>query len=386
MMKHMKTSQRLSSNNREKTMHNPIQLVVVIDKNGDILRVNNDWRTQLGWESEALLGTPFITFVALPHQHSASRILTDVSLEMSAPCTLNFKHKSGADTAYACRAVLMVGSNEHEIYISAELLKTDDERIFERQNDSGVRKRQNEIDSRRLRMHAVGQIARRICHDINNIMTIISGNIQLLGMRDNDQKSKKYISNIEIATERAASVTQNLLKIVRDDQKNQQEMNIDEEIRDILTIIAGAFPPSIICKHNLQSAQKVMIDKAVFSDSIINIIMNAISSISGDGEVSVETRNENRFLEQCGHIIFEPKVAQLYALVHISDTGEGIAQNDIKRLFTPLSEHVDSTRELRVGLSLLSDFCTLNGLGLQVQSERGIGTSVFLWMPTLLMD
>jgi len=382
----MKTSQRLSSNNREKTMHNPIQLVVVIDKNGDILRVNNDWRTQLGWESEALLGTPFITFVALPHQHSASRILTDVSLEMSAPCTLNFKHKSGADTAYACRAVLMVGSNEHEIYISAELLKTDDERIFERQNDSGVRKRQNEIDSRRLRMHAVGQIARRICHDINNIMTIISGNIQLLGMRDNDQKSKKYISNIEIATERAASVTQNLLKIVRDDQKNQQEMNIDEEIRDILTIIAGAFPPSIICKHNLQSAQKVMIDKAVFSDSIINIIMNAISSISGDGEVSVETRNENRFLEQCGHIIFEPKVAQLYALVHISDTGEGIAQNDIKRLFTPLSEHVDSTRELRVGLSLLSDFCTLNGLGLQVQSERGIGTSVFLWMPTLLMD
>jgi len=367
-------------------MHNPIQLVVVIDKNGDILRVNNDWRTQLGWESEALLGTPFITFVALPHQHSASRILTDVSLEMSAPCTLNFKHKSGADTAYACRAVLMVGSNEHEIYISAELLKTDDERIFERQNDSGVRKRQNEIDSRRLRMHAVGQIARRICHDINNIMTIISGNIQLLGMRDNDQKSKKYISNIEIATERAASVTQNLLKIVRDDQKNQQEMNIDEEIRDILTIIAGAFPPSIICKHNLQSAQKVMIDKAVFSDSIINIIMNAISSISGDGEVSVETRNENRFLEQCGHIIFEPKVAQLYALVHISDTGEGIAQNDIKRLFTPLSEHVDSTRELRVGLSLLSDFCTLNGLGLQVQSERGIGTSVFLWMPTLLMD
>jgi len=382
----MKTSQRLSSNNREETMHNPIQLVVVIDKNGDILRVNNDWRTQLGWESEALLGTPFITFVALPHQHSASRILTDVSLEMSAPCTLNFKHKSGADTAYACRAVLMVGSNEHEIYISAELLKTDDERIFERQNDSGVRKRQNEIDSRRLRMHAVGQIARRICHDINNIMTIISGNIQLLGMRDNDQKSKKYISNIEIATERAASVTQNLLKIVRDDQKNQQEMNIDEEIRDILTIIAGAFPPSIICKHNLQSAQKVMIDKAVFSDSIINIIMNAISSISGDGEVSVETRNENRFLEQCGHIIFEPKVAQLYALVHISDTGEGIAQNDIKRLFTPLSEHVDSTRELRVGLSLLSDFCTLNGLGLQVQSERGIGTSVFLWMPTLLMD
>jgi|GEM_PF-6657880 len=382
----MKTSQRLSSNNREKAIHSPIQLVVVIDKNGDILRVNNDWTTQLGWESEALLGTPFITFVALPHQHSASRILTDVSLEMSAPCTLNFKHKSGADTAYACRAVLMVGSNEHEIYISAELLKTDDERIFERQNDSGVRKRQNEIDSRRLRMHAVAQIARRICHDINNIMTIISGNIQLLGMRDNDQKNKKYISNIEIATERAASVTQNLLRIVRNDQQNQQEMNIDEEIRDILTIIAGAFPPSIVCKHNLQSDQRVMIDKAVFSDSIINIITNAIASINGDGEVSVATRNENKFLEQYGHIIFEPVDAHLYVLVHISDTGKGIAQDDIKQLFTPLAKRAVSTQELGFGLSLLNDFCTLNGLGLQVQSEINIGTSVFLWIPTLSTD
>lgn len=382
----MKTSQRLSLGNSEKTVRNPIQLVVVIDKDGQILRVNNGWTTQLGWESEALLGTPLITFVALHHQSSASRMLTHVTEDISAPVMLNFKHKSGGDTAYACHAVLMKGPNDHEIYLGAQPIATDDECQRETQYDGGVRKHQNEIDSRRLRIHAVAQIARRICHDINNIMTIISGNIQLLGMRDNDEKNKKYISNIEIATERAASVTQNLLRIVRNDQQKQQELNIDEEIRDSLTIIAGAFPPSIICKHNLQSAQKAMIDKAVFSDSIINIVMNAITSINGAGEVSVATRNEKHFLEQCGHIIFEPIDAQLYALVHISDTGAGIATDDIKQLFAPLSEHVVLTRELGVGLSLLGDFCILNGLGLQVQSESGVGTSVFLWIPTLSTD
>lgn len=382
----MKTSKKLTLSNGEKAIHSPIQLVAVIDKSGQILRVNNGWTAQLGWGSEILLGASFISFVALHYQNSASRLVTHVTEDMSAPVALNIKHKSGEETAYACHAVRLVGANDHEIYLGAELITTDDECQFDTQYDSGMRTHQNEIVARRLRMHAVAQIARRICHDINNIMTIISGNIQLLGMRDNDQKNKKYISNIEIATERAASVTQNLLRIVRSDQQNQQKMNIDDEIRDILTIIAGAFPPSITCKHSLQSGQKVMIDKAVFSDSIINIITNAIASINGDGVVSVTTHNESRFLEQYGHIIFEPNDAQLYVLVHINDTGKGIAQEDIRRLFTPLSEHIESTRELGFGLSLLSDFCTLNGLGLQVQSESGVGTSVFLWIPTLSTD
>lgn len=382
----MKTSKKLTLSNGEKAIHSPIRLVAVIDKSGQILRVNNGWTARLGWDSEVLLGASFISFVALNQQNSASRLVTHVTEDMSAPVVLNFKHKSGEETAYACHAVRLVGTNDHEIYFGAELITTDDACQFDTQHDSGMRTHQNEIVARRLRMHAVAQIARRICHDINNIMTIISGNIQLLGMRDNDEKNKKYISNIEIATERAASVTQNLLKIVRSDQQNQQELNIDDEIRDILTIIAGAFPPSIICKQILQSGQKIMIDKAIFSDSIINIITNAIASINGDGEINVTTRNESRFLEQYGHIIFEPIDAQLYALVHISDTGAGIATDDIKQLFAPLSEHVVLTRELGVGLSLLGDFCILNGLGLQVQSESGVGTSVFLWIPTLSTD
>jgi len=379
----MRAPQKSSSTNKKKAVYSPTFLAVAIDKNGRILRVNNGWTTQLGWEADALVGAPFVAFVGQQNQNSASRMLTNVIKEMQDSFTLNLKHKSKEDIAYSCHATMMTGLGDHEIYIRAQRHLNDDELDVEVKQYGDARNRHHDIVSRRLRMHAVAQLARRICHDINNIMTIISGNIQLLGMRDNDEKSKKYISNIEIATERAASVTQNLLKIVRNDQQHQQPLHIDEEIRDILTIIANAFPPSIVCKQRLQSDQRVMIDKAIFSHAIINIIMNAISAINDKGEVCVVTRNEDRFLEQCGLIIFKPTDAQLYAVVHIKDDGIGIAEDDITQLFNPQSENAVSTQDLRLGLSLLSDFCSSNGLGLQVQSNKGMGTSVFMWIPVL---
>lgn len=261
--------------------------------------------------------------------------------------------------------------------------------VFEQQNvtyfvgiqhDITLQKRQHEILSKRSRMHAVAQLAGKICHDINNIMAIISGNVQLLSMQTTNTQIAKYIENIEVATERASAVTQDLLRTVKSEQQDKQLVDINQVINDVVAFLNNRYTASLSFNNDLQCSDKVAINKSLFFEAILSLLLRAGSGSDDTDYLSIETRSVDIFTPGSGTIIYHPKSHFRYALMRIQDPRIDIESSKIKDYFAPANIALVDKSD-RFAFSLIDDFCIHTNSGLEVLSGDDKGTTICLWIP-----
>ena len=248
------------------------------------------------------------------------------------------------------------------------------------QHDITQQKKQHEVLSRRSRMHAVAQLAGKVCHDINNIMAIISGNVQLLSMQKKDEKNTKYIKNIEVATDRASCVTQDLLRKVKSEQQDKRPININQTINDAIALINHRFTASVSYETYLQYNNAIAINKALFLEVILSLLYRANDAIKKTGNITIETYPIDAFTPRNGVVLHRPANHERYAFISVKDSGVGIEASKIPDYFAPREFHqiraVDTP-----DFTLLDDFCLLSKSGLAINSYLDKGTTVCIWIP-----
>lgn len=257
--------------------------------------------------------------------------------------------------------------------------------ITESEQAEEQRKALEEKLRRSEKLEFLGRLAGSVAHDLNNVLGALSGYSELLLMEVGENpKVRSYAENIRLSAQKGALIIQDLLTLTRRGVTVAQVIRLDSVVFEffsspVLHRIRREYPlvdiryelePNLLCIKG----SPVHLEKA-----LMNLVLNAVESIPGEGRVMVRT--ENRHLEEP-----LPGCTQIkngdYVVLSVSDTGMGIPDEDRESIFEPFFSRKSSSRSgTGLGLSIVLGTVTDHDGGIEVQSKAGQGTRFSLYFP-----
>lgn len=231
------------------------------------------------------------------------------------------------------------------------------------------------------KMEALGQLAGGVAHDFNNMLTIITGYSDLVinCMGDKDPLVSDVLA-IKEAGDRAATLTSQLLTFGRRQVLQYSSIDLNEIIarsRDMLRRMIGE---DIHFEVDLQPGPHyIKTDPSQFDQVLVNLIVNARDAMPHGGRLRIETAVialdrplTNRFLN------LEPGE---YIRLRVADSGEGITDDVLNRIFEPFYTTKDKGKGTGLGLSMVYSLIDQSGGQIDVASRPGEGTSFDVYLP-----
>ncbi len=234
------------------------------------------------------------------------------------------------------------------------------------------------------RMEAVGKLAGGIAHDFNNLLHAIQGSIDHLDHEiGEDPRRKQLLDNIAGATNRAASLTSQMLGFARGGKYEVKQFAVDELIRETEEL----FRPVVGAKHKLKVAvhpdpMRIEGDFTQLQQVFLNILLNAREALPEAGGTIIFRAEPAT--EHTPGIRLPPQAADgdAFIVIRVKDNGSGIDEATMARIFEPFF----TTKQAQgTGLGLAMAYgCVQNHSGwIHVQSEPGKGTEFFVFLPRL---
>ncbi len=231
------------------------------------------------------------------------------------------------------------------------------------------------------KMEAVGQLAGGVAHDFNNILTAIIGYGNFLQMKmSEDSPLRNYVKQILVSSERAANLTQSLLAFSRKQIINLTPQNINEIIRKVEKLLIRVIGEDIELRTKLaEEALVVMADSGQVEQVLINLAANARDAMPEGGLLTIETQKvgmDSEFLDVHGY----GKEGD-YALISITDTGEGIDEKIGDRIFEPFFTTKEVGKGTGLGLAIVYGIIKQHNGYINMYSELHKGTVFKLYIP-----
>jgi len=229
------------------------------------------------------------------------------------------------------------------------------------------------------RLDAVGQLTGGVAHDFNNMLTVISGNLQLLepDLADRPQ-SQEILGSALRAVGRGAELTRKLLAFARRQRLNPQSIDPRKLLHELCPILARTLGEPIKVSVDCESrAPNVFVDPGELDTAILNLALNARDAMPRGGTLYLGEREQ---------IIADGEsTADLapgsYVVITVRDTGFGMPPEVLARAFEPFFTTKESGRGSGLGLSMVYGFVKQSGGHLIADSRLGYGTRIDLYLP-----
>ncbi len=231
------------------------------------------------------------------------------------------------------------------------------------------------------KMHAVGQLAGGIAHDVNNVLTAIRGHCDLLMLRHHEgDPDFEYLNQIRSQTERAAEVISQLLAYSRRQTMRREITQLTDSLDDMKFMLSHLTSERVEFKvQHARDLGLVRIDRSEFQRVILNLVVNAGHAMPEGGELVMRTGN----IESNDPIIDDYDVMNpgAYVQIEISDTGTGIAPENLQKIFEPFFTTKGQGQGTGLGLSTVYGIIKqMNGF-IFCESEVGVGTTFRIFLP-----
>ena len=231
------------------------------------------------------------------------------------------------------------------------------------------------------RLAAVGQIASGIAHEFNNIMMIIGGNASLLlAQADLTRESLASLQDIQTASDRAASLTRQLLAFSRQQFVRKERLDLNQWLRQLAPVLTARVGTAIRFTLNAGLESLLLITDPAMLEQIVNsLVANACDAMPQGGQLTITTR-----LREWTPDATDPPVAGragAFACLQVADTGLGMGESVRARLFEPFFTTKDIGQG--VGMSLASVYGMVNQLQgwIEVESAPGQGSVFRVFLP-----
>lgn len=219
------------------------------------------------------------------------------------------------------------------------------------------------------KLAAIGELAGRIAHEINNPIGIISTKTKLLLERSGlSDKVVSDLSKIDKHSFRIAELTNGLLTFCRPSLGEKSPLNLNEVIESSLPLIElGRSGGKIQIEKDLEPSLPLMMGNVNELQQItLNIVNNAIDAMTGGGMLKIQTRIEKGTL-----------------LLSIADTGSAIHKKNIDRIFDPFFTTKEVGKGTGLGLSITHGLVQSHKGVIEVVSKKGMGTKFILKFPII---
>jgi len=232
------------------------------------------------------------------------------------------------------------------------------------------------------KMEAVGQLAGGVAHDFNNLLTIVRGNLDLL--RDDVTLSgdaHELLDEVGRAAARAADLTRQLLAFGRKQTLRVSVFDLGETLTGIEPMLRRVIGANITLSADRDaSATPVRADRGQLDQVVMNLVLNARDAMPAGGSVRLTTRLV-RVSEARTVALGDIMPAGAYAELAVADTGSGIASDDLSRIFEPFYTTKPVGQGTGLGLAMVHGIVRQSHGFIDVESARGIGTTMRLLFP-----
>lgn len=238
---------------------------------------------------------------------------------------------------------------------------------------------------RAQKMEALGALAGGVAHDLNNILSGIVSYPELILM-DLPQESplRKRILSIKKSGERAAAIVQDLLTLARRGVAVTEVTNLNHIIEAYLNSPEYGkmkeFHPGLSVQTDLDADLLNILGSPVhLSKTVMNLISNAAEAMNNGGVVYISTRNQYVDKPLKG---YEDVKEGEYAVLRVSDSGVGISQEEVRRIFEPFyTKKVMGRSGTGLGMAVVWGTLKDHAGYIDIQSLEEKGTTFTLYFP-----
>jgi two-component system cell cycle sensor histidine kinase/response regulator CckA len=231
------------------------------------------------------------------------------------------------------------------------------------------------------KMQAVGQLAGGVAHDFNNILTAILGYCDLMLMRHTPGDSDyDDIQQIRSNSNRAASLTRQLLAFSRQQTLRPQVLQLPDVIAEVSTLLKRLLGETVKLqvKHG-RNLGAVRADPGQLEQVIVNLAVNARDAMAEGGTLILQTYAVST--DDVRRMGSEILPIGDYTALRVTDTGSGIPQHLLAKIFEPFFTTKEVGKGTGLGLSTVYGIVKQSGGFIFAESTEGQGTSFTLYLP-----
>jgi two-component system sensor histidine kinase HydH len=220
------------------------------------------------------------------------------------------------------------------------------------------------------KLAALGRFTANIAHEIRNPLTSVGGFARRLNKTiPGDTKEKDYANIIIAEVTRLEKILKNILSFSKEPVPKSTENDLDEVIEHVLLINENLLEEKgIAIQRSLEDLPKFLFDKDMIIEVLENIFLNAIDSMPDGGTLNVTSEKVER-----------PEHSKV--LIKIQDTGVGISEDQLGKIFEPFYTLKVSEQGTGLGLSITRKILESLDGSVEIESEVGKGSVVILSLP-----
>ncbi|HMB21207.1 MAG TPA: GAF domain-containing protein [Anaerolineales bacterium] len=221
------------------------------------------------------------------------------------------------------------------------------------------------------KLAAVGEMAAGIAHELNNPLTSVTGFAELaLEDTPQDSETRKDLEIVMREAIRARDVVRRLLDFARQSESTRARASLNGVIEDVVALSRHLIHTSgVELKLELdKDLPWVLADSNQMKQVLLNLVHNALQAMPNGGEMLISTHAASR-------------AGRDWIVVRVCDTGIGIPQQDLSRIFEPFYTTKGDQGGTGLGLSVTYGIVTDHGGQIEVESLPGVGSKFSVWLP-----
>lgn len=355
-----------------------VDSIFLHDLDGKIVDINRRVCDTLGYSHQELVQMTIGDIDKdVVNEKYREQFWTRMTLNVPVTYVGSHRRKDGSIYPVEVRAVLMELNGQKVILAVArdlsERLKAEkDKHVLEIQLQQAQK------------MESIGTLAAGIAHDFNNILSPIYGYVELAQLKLKDQPDiLDYLGEVHNAANRAKDLVKQILTFSRQDTEKFSPVEVQVIIKEALKLLRATIPSTIEIKQDIHpECGYVQANPTQIHQVLMNLCTNAYHAMRETGGILGVTLkpvniSANDFVR---NINLRPGS---YLLLEVSDTGIGMDQETIARIFEPYFTTKGIGEGTGMGLSVVHGIVKSHGGNITVYSEPGKGSTFHVYLPVL---
>lgn len=239
------------------------------------------------------------------------------------------------------------------------------------------------------KMEAVGQLAAGLAHDVNSLLTVILSNLEFAENRlrkrneQPDETVRQAMARIDEAVSRGKALIQNLLTFGRVRAGRFGPLNLNKIVTETVELVGSAIGRKVHIETSLEpDLERCDADTGQMQQVIMNLVLNASDAMAEGGVLTITTANAT--LTQSDAARWVDAKPGPHVVVTVVDTGIGMEPSVRERMFDLFFSTKPVNAGSGLGLSITYAIVKQSGGHIRVESERGKGTTIQVYLPAVV--
>jgi PAS domain S-box-containing protein len=337
----------------------------MLDPNGIVANWNVGGERIKGYSAKEIVGQHFSRFYT-PADQAAEKPARALKIAMETGHYEEDGWRVRKDGSFFWASVVIdpIRDDTGELIAFAKITRDITERKEAQEKLAAVQRQLAESQ----KLDALGQLTGGVAHDFNNLLMIISGSIHTIRKDITGEKAVRALQSIDAASQRAASLTRQLLTFARRGSVQPQSIKLSERLNVLRDVLNSGLGSMVSLRIDVaDDVSNIIVDPNEFETALVNLVINARDAMPEGGSVIVRAENI-------------PEKAQV--AISVEDTGVGIPEDIAAKVFDPFFTTKPVGKGTGLGLSQVHGFAHQAGGTVELKSVLGEGTTITMCLPT----